>query len=236
MSRLSSDINATSCTLVSCLAYSSTLKMEISIHFQRTTRHYSPEDRTLHYKLSGPFNFDLSPPFYYFSHGVRLSPLGTAATVCSIAPAPDDRWWWLWANRWNANWQGKPKYSEKTCPSATLSTTNPTWPDSSSNAGRRGGKPATNRLSYGTALLSPYFTCNSNRTLWNLTVSLALDICIMWKIHKGMRSVNNGPPWSLRSLKTVCWIWDSHGSDYEGYDLLVCDAVGRRQPKFRRKM
>jgi hypothetical protein len=25
--------------------------------------------------------------------------------------------------------QGKPKYSEKTCPSATLSTTNPTWPD-----------------------------------------------------------------------------------------------------------
>jgi hypothetical protein len=34
-------------------------------------------------------------------------------------------------------------------PSATLSTTNPTWPDPSSNPGRRGGKPATNRLSYG---------------------------------------------------------------------------------------
>jgi hypothetical protein len=31
-------------------------------------------------------------------------------------------------------WQGKPKFSEKTCP------------------GRRGGKPATNRLSYGAAL------------------------------------------------------------------------------------
>jgi hypothetical protein len=28
-----------------------------------------------------------------------------------------------------------------------LSTTNPTWPDT----GRRGGKPATNRLSYGSA-------------------------------------------------------------------------------------
>jgi hypothetical protein len=29
----------------------------------------------------------------------------------------------------NASWQGKPKYSEKTCPDATLSTTNPprTW-------------------------------------------------------------------------------------------------------------
>jgi hypothetical protein len=45
----------------------------------------------------------------------------------------------------------KPKYSEKTCPSATLSTTNPTWPDLGSNPGRRGGKQATNSLSYGTA-------------------------------------------------------------------------------------
>jgi hypothetical protein len=46
--------------------------------------------------------------------------------------------------------QGKPKYSEKTCPSDALSTTNPTCcPDA--NPGRRGGKPATNRLSYGTA-------------------------------------------------------------------------------------
>jgi hypothetical protein len=46
---------------------------------------------------------------------------------------------------------GKPKYSEKTYSSATLSTTNPTWPDPGSNPGRRGGKPATNRLSYGAA-------------------------------------------------------------------------------------
>jgi hypothetical protein len=53
------------------------------------------------------------------------------------------------SNWWN-DWQGKPKYSEKTCPSAALSTTNPTCcPDA--NPGRPGGKPATNRLSYGTA-------------------------------------------------------------------------------------
>jgi hypothetical protein len=45
-----------------------------------------------------------------------------------IVPAPDDRWWSLWSSWWNEGWQGKPKYSEKTCPSATLSTTNPTWP------------------------------------------------------------------------------------------------------------
>jgi hypothetical protein len=43
---------------------------------------------------------------------------------------------------------GDPKYSQKICPSATLSTTNPTWPDPGTNPGRRGGKPATNRLNY----------------------------------------------------------------------------------------
>jgi hypothetical protein len=32
-----------------------------------------------------------------------------------------------------------------------LSITNPTWPDPGSNPSRRGGKPATNRLNYGTA-------------------------------------------------------------------------------------
>jgi hypothetical protein len=68
-----------------------------------------------------------------------------------IVRAPDDRWWWLWSSRWNEDWQGRPKYSERTCPSATLSTTNPTGPDLGSNPGRRGGKPASNRLSYGTA-------------------------------------------------------------------------------------
>jgi hypothetical protein len=36
----------------------------------------------------------------------------------------------------------------KTCPSATLSTTNPTWTKPGSNPGLRGERPATNRLSY----------------------------------------------------------------------------------------
>jgi hypothetical protein len=46
----------------------------------------------------------------------------------------------------------KPKYSEKTFPSATLSTTDPTWLDPGLNPGRRSGKSATNRLSYDAAL------------------------------------------------------------------------------------
>jgi hypothetical protein len=57
----------------------------------------------------------------------------------------------LWG--WRRWWQGKPKYSEKTFASATLSTTNPTWPETGANPGRRGGKSATNRLSYGAAYL-----------------------------------------------------------------------------------
>jgi hypothetical protein len=47
---------------------------------------------------------------------------------------------------------GKPKYSDKTCLSATLSTTILTCLDPGLNPGRHGGKPATNRLSYGAAL------------------------------------------------------------------------------------
>jgi hypothetical protein len=55
--------------------------------------------------------------------------------------------------------QEKPKYSEKTCPSATLSTTNPTWPDKGLNLGRRAGKPATNRLSYGAVMYICMYVC-----------------------------------------------------------------------------
>jgi hypothetical protein len=49
-------------------------------------------------------------------------------------------------------WQGKPKYSEKTWPSAALSTIDVTWFNLGSNLSRRGWKMATNRLSYCTAV------------------------------------------------------------------------------------
>jgi hypothetical protein len=59
--------------------------------------------------------------------GVRLGPLGTSATNWPIVTASDDdddddEW----SSRWNENWQGKQKYSEKTFPSATSSTINST--------------------------------------------------------------------------------------------------------------
>jgi hypothetical protein len=43
---------------------------------------------------------------------------------------------------------------KKTCSSATLSITNPTWTDPGSNPALRGERTATNRVSHGTALSS----------------------------------------------------------------------------------
>jgi hypothetical protein len=88
---------------------------------------------------------DLNTCFLVSWGGVRLSPLCTPATNWPIVPAPDDRW--VWSVWWNENWQGNPKYSEETCPSATSSTTNPTWLGLGSSLDLRGGKPVTNRPS-----------------------------------------------------------------------------------------
>jgi hypothetical protein len=66
---------------------------------------------------------------------VRLSPLGTSATNWPTLPVLDDRW--IWSIWWNEDWQVKLKYSEKTCLSVTLFTTDPTWPNLESERGIR---------------------------------------------------------------------------------------------------
>jgi hypothetical protein len=110
----------------------------------------------------------------------------------SIVPAPDDRWWWLWRNWWNVDWQGKPKYSDKTCPSATLSTTNPTWLEPGLNPGRRGRKPGTNTFNYGAAFSAP-FVIELNYGIhilyvkherWKFGNSLTYDELIQWNWKK----------------------------------------------------
>jgi hypothetical protein len=67
--------------------------------------------------------------------------------ACCTCPG----WLWGWRIWWNEDWQRTPKYSVKTCPSATLSTTNPTWLDPGANLDCRSRKPKTNRLSCGAA-------------------------------------------------------------------------------------
>jgi hypothetical protein len=76
---------------------------------------------------------------------VRLSPLDTAASTGLLYQSRD--YGDCLAIGGIKDWHWKPKYSEKTCPGATLPTTIPTCPDPGSNSGRRGGNPATNGLS-----------------------------------------------------------------------------------------
>jgi hypothetical protein len=53
---------------------------------------------------------------------------------------------WIWSNG-GMIWKDKNRRTRrKTCPSPTLSTTNPTWTALSTNPGLRGKKPATNRV------------------------------------------------------------------------------------------
>jgi hypothetical protein len=61
----------------------------------------------------------------------------------------------FWSNWWNEIWQGKPKYRRKPTPAPLCPPQNPTWQTRSRTPDRSGGKPATNRLSYGTAFFSP---------------------------------------------------------------------------------
>jgi hypothetical protein len=51
----------------------------------------------------------------------KLGPLGTSAIYWPTVPAPGDC---EDGEFGGMNWEGKPKYSEKTCPGAALSTTN----------------------------------------------------------------------------------------------------------------
>jgi hypothetical protein len=60
---------------------------------------------------------------------------------------------------WNKIDREKPTTRKKTCPSVTLPTTNPTWTDPGSNPALCSERPATNRLSHGTAIDT--FTLNT---------------------------------------------------------------------------
>jgi hypothetical protein len=81
-------------------------------------------------------------------------------------------------HRWNETDRGKPKHSgKKTYPSATLCTTNPTWTEPESNPGLRGGRPATNRLSHGTALSITYklsYLLFTNYPTYHLEITLPI--------------------------------------------------------------
>jgi hypothetical protein len=108
--------------------------------------------------------------------------------------------------------QGKPKYSKKICPSATLSTTNLTLPDLGSNPYRRGGKPATDRLSYGPAMNLPLITFYTsslcNQRSWKPIYPWLYSPCGPWPLFQFLNIYTVGrTPWTgdkpvARSLPT----------------------------------
>jgi hypothetical protein len=62
-------------------------------------------------------------------------------------------WYEFGERRWNYMLAGENRRTRrKTCPSATISTTNPTWIDPGVNPGLRSERPATNDMSHGMAL------------------------------------------------------------------------------------
>jgi hypothetical protein len=81
--------------------------------------------------------------------------------------------WWMWSSRWNENWQGNRSTRRKPAPVLLCSPQMPH--DLGSNPDHRGGKPATNRLSYGTV------DCSFHR-LFHVIVSVwRNDTLINWE-------------------------------------------------------
>jgi hypothetical protein len=109
---------------------------------------------------------------------------GNWPAYCNV-PAPDDRRW-VWSSRWNENREGKPKYSEKTCLSATLSTTNShnlTW--HRTRAAATGSWRLTAR-----AMAVPYRLCLS-KLFWQRDARDATSIRGWRNMQKSLRLQKN---------------------------------------------
>jgi hypothetical protein len=62
--------------------------------------------------------------FNWYSGGVESNWVHSALRP-PVRLLCQSQWLRWWRNLWNDDWQGKPKYSEKTCTSVALSTTDP---------------------------------------------------------------------------------------------------------------
>jgi hypothetical protein len=119
--------------------------------------------------------------------------------------------WLLWWRNWWNDWQEKPKYSEKTFPSAALSTTNPTC-CLDVNPGCCGGKPASNCLSYSTAAI---LSQDSQQDGWDLNHVLLKYKCRPVSLHHSVQSVQNtmeanmpiNEPSELMDINTFLSFW-----------------------------
>jgi hypothetical protein len=93
-----------------------------------------------------------------------LGPRGAEAITWPIVPVPGDCEDGE-VGGMKCCWQGKPKYSEKTCPDAILSTTNPTCQTRARTRAAAGGSQRLTAFSYGEALLISVRACVEPRAI-----------------------------------------------------------------------
>jgi hypothetical protein len=88
--------------------------------------------------------------FFFLKVEVGLVP--KPGCLLTLAYCAFPRWYGFGERRWNDILTGENRRTRrKTCPTATLFTTNHTWVDPGANPGLRGERPAINDLSHGTA-------------------------------------------------------------------------------------
>jgi hypothetical protein len=90
----------------------------------------------------------------------------------------------MWSPRWNEINRGNPKTSEKNLSQCHFVHHKSHWIDLDANPGRRGKRPATNRLSHGTA----FFNSNSD-WIWGILVRVSARATAKLKIFAELISV-----------------------------------------------
>jgi hypothetical protein len=109
------------------------------------------------------------------------------------------RWYEFGEWRWNDILTGENRWiRRKTCPSATLSTTNPTWIDPGVNSGLRGERPETTDLSH--ARPRHGVTTQNN----NIVTSITLTYLLPWDIVGPLCSAET-LTWNRMGLRTAQW-------------------------------
>jgi hypothetical protein len=82
-------------------------------------------------------------------------------------------WRWLWRSRWNVDWQGKLKFSEKTCPSATF--VHHKIPYDQTRVWTRAAAVGSLRLT-AWAMARPRKTLNRRQFFWDFDISVAHQV------------------------------------------------------------
>jgi hypothetical protein len=112
-------------------------------------------------------------------------------------------WFGMWSSWWNENWQGK-LFSEKICPSATLSTTNP-WCDLGLNLCCHSDKLAIN-----------YLNCAMAFMAWFLYIMAIIHFYICYRC-KLVCTVEIGEKCSQSVCSVLGLLWDADHDNYASY-------------------